>query len=99
MVLVSSPKKQFVLTAKLTARRQAVINQYEPEIDALYDAVEETTQAVKYFPSEWTEQNSVAFARNLVDSVLQRPVQDDDDIFQHGCDRSDLSSFDWGPSH
>jgi len=88
MILVSSPKKPFVFTAKLTARRQVVIAEYEPEIDALYDAVDETAQAVKYFPDEWTEQGSLDFARNLVDNVLKVSVNDGDDIFQHGCDRS-----------
>jgi len=88
MILVSSPKKPFVLTAKLTARRQAVIADYEPEIDALYDRVAETAQAVKHFPNEWTEQTSLEFARNLIGSVLKVAVKDDDDIFQHSCDRS-----------
>ena len=94
MILISSPKKPFVLTAKLTPRRQAVIAQYEPEIDALYEAVDETTQAVKHFPNEWTEVTSLEFARNLVGSVLKHPVKDDDDIFQHSCDRFDPSAFD-----
>jgi len=94
MILVSSPKKPFVLTAKLTARRQAVIAEYEPEIDALYDAVDETAQAVKYFPDEWTEESSLEFARNLINGVLKIPVKDGDDIFQHGCDRSGPLVFD-----
>ena len=97
MILVSSPQKPFVLTAKLTARRQAVIADYEPEIDALYDAVAETAQAVKYFPEEWTEQSSLEFARNLVGSVLKIPVKDDDDIFQCSCDRFGSSIFDTNP--
>ena len=87
MILVSSPKKPFVLTAKLTARRQAVIAEYEPEIDALYDRAAETAQAVKYFPNQWTKETSLEFARNLVGSVLKVRVKDDDDIFQHSCDR------------
>ena len=99
MILVSSPKKPFSLTAKLTVRRQAVIAEYEPEIDALYDAVDETAQAVKYFPKEWTEQSSLEFTRNLVGSVLKVPVKDDDDIFQHSCDRFGLSVFDSDPDH
>jgi hypothetical protein len=94
MILLSSPKKPFVLTAKLTARRQAVIADYDPEIDALYEAVDETAQAVKYFPEEWTEQTSLEFARSLVSSVLKVPVDDDDDIFQHSCDRFGPSPFD-----
>ena len=98
MILVSSPKKPFVLTAKLTARRQAVIVEYEPEIDALYDRVAETAQAVKYFPNEWTEETSLEFARNVVGSVLRVRVKDDDDIFQHSCDRfgSPVSDYDSG---
>ncbi|KAF9650627.1 acetyl-CoA synthetase-like protein [Thelephora ganbajun] len=86
MILVSSPRKPFALTAKLTARRQGVIADYEPEIDALYDAVDETTQAVKHFPDEWTERNSLEFARNLISNVMKVLVNDDDDIFQHSCD-------------
>ena len=97
MILVSSPKKPFVLTAKLTVRRQAVIADYEPEIDALYDRVAETAQAVKQFPNEWTEQTSLEFARNLIGSVLKVRVKDDDDIFQHSCDRSVPSVSDSDP--
>ena len=98
MVLVSSPKKPFALTAKLTARRQAIIAEYEPEIDALYDAVDETAQAVKYFPKEWTEQTSLQFARDLVRGVLRAPVEDDDDIFQHSCDRLSPPILDSNPA-
>ena len=94
MILVSSPRKPFVLTAKLTVRRQAVIAEYEPEIDALYEAVDETAQVVRCFPKEWTEQTSLEFARTLVGNVLKVPVGDDDDIFQHSCDRSDSSALD-----
>jgi hypothetical protein len=99
MILVSSPTRPFALTAKLTARRQAVIAEYESEIDALYDAVNETAQAVKYFPNEWTEQSSLEFARNLIGSVLKVPVKDDDDIFQYSCDRFRPSTSDPDPSH
>ena len=99
MILISSPKKPFVLTVKLTVRRQAVIAEYGPEIDTLYDAVDETAQAVKYFPNEWTEQTSLEFARNLIGNVLKVSVEDDDDIFQHSCDRFCPSAPDFDPSH
>lgn len=99
MVLVSSPRKPFVLTAKLTARRQGIIAEYEPEIDALYDAVEETAQVVKHFPKEWTEQTSLEFVRTLVGGILKVPVEDNDDIFQHSCDRSGPSVFSSDPDH
>ena len=98
MILVSSPKKPLVLTPKLTARRQVVIAEYELEIDALYDAVNKTAQAVKTFPDEWTEQSSLEFARNLIANVLKVTVKDDDDIFQHSCDRFRASAPDFDPS-
>jgi len=98
MILVSSPQKPIVLTVKFTARRQTVIAEYEPEIRALYDAVDETAQAVKSFPDEWTEQSSLEFARNLIGNVLKVPVKDDDDIFQHSCDRFRASAPDIDPS-
>ena len=99
MILVSSPRNPFALTAKFTVRRQAVIADYEQEIDALYDAVNETSQAVEHFPGEWTEKGSLEFSRNLVGNVLKDPVKDDDDIFQHRCDRSGPSALDSGPGH
>ena len=88
MILVSSPRKPFTLTAKLAVRRQAVIANYEQEIDALYDAVNETSQVVKHFPKEWTKESSLEFARNLIGNILKDPVEDDNDIFQRSCDRS-----------
>ena len=99
MILVSSPEKPFTHTAKLTARRQAIIALYQPEIDALYDAVDESILAITHIPNEWTEQTSLEFARNLIGSVLKHPVKDDDDVFQHGCDRSDPSAFDSDQTH
>jgi hypothetical protein len=97
MILVSSPKKSFTHTAKLTARRQAIIAEYEP--DALYDAVDETAQAAKNFPKEWTKESPSEFTRELIGSVLRVPVKDDDDdVFQHSCDRSGPSIFNSNPS-
>lgn len=39
MILVTSPKKPFMYTAKKTARRQAIVMEYDEEIDALCAAV------------------------------------------------------------
>lgn len=87
MIAVSKPSKPFTYTGKMTARRQAIIAEYEPEIEALYAAAEETTRAVVAFPPSWTPETGLEFARKLVGSVLKQEVSDDDDIFQHGCDR------------
>ncbi|KAF9471438.1 acetyl-CoA synthetase-like protein [Pholiota conissans] len=86
MVLVAKPDKPFQYTAKSTARRQAIINQYEDEIEAVYGAVEATTQSSILLPKEWDIISATNFVRSVISSVLIHEVKDDDDIFQHGCD-------------
>ncbi|KAJ7769931.1 hypothetical protein B0H16DRAFT_1516867 [Mycena metata] len=85
MILVSSPTKPFTYTAKNTARRQAIIADYEIEIDAVYATVEETTQAGTRLEA-WDSLSTLEFVREVVRSVMSSPVEDEDDIFQHGCD-------------
>ena len=87
MILVSSPGKPFTYTAKNTARRQAILKDYEPEVEALYQAVEETAQAELEPPQSWDLGGSRHFVRTVVNKVLSADVSDDDDIFRKGCDR------------
>lgn len=87
MILVSSPEKPFTYTAKNTARRQAIIADYEEEIDSLYSAVQKTTQPHISVPAEWTSDAVLEFIRVIVSEVLKRGVGDDEDIFESGCDR------------
>jgi hypothetical protein len=72
----------------MTARRQAVIVDYGQEIEAVYKAVEDSAQAFTKLPTAWTSESSLEFARSLIQNVLKEKVSDDDDIFQHSCDRS-----------
>ena len=87
MIIVASPTKPFAYTAKNTARRQAIIADYDPEIEDLYTAVAETTQADIPPPKDWSISESTRFVRDVVARVLKNPVQDTDDLFQKGCDR------------
>lgn len=87
MILVAKPDKPFQYTAKSTARRQVIIEQYEDEIEAVYNAVEATTQANIPLPKEWDIISTTNFVRAVVNGVLVHAVKDEDDIFQHGCDR------------
>jgi hypothetical protein len=87
MILVASPSKPFTYTAKATARRQAIIADYNHEIDALYKAVTETTKIDVILPEDWELFQTVQFVRDVVKKVLMKGVDDEDDIFQHGCDR------------
>ncbi|THV07008.1 acetyl-CoA synthetase-like protein [Dendrothele bispora CBS 962.96] len=86
MILVASPAKPFTYTAKNTARRQAILNDYDKEIERLYETVDESTQAGIPPPEEWDLNSTVDFVRVVLTKVLQRHLNDDDDIFEHGCD-------------
>ncbi len=82
MIIVASPSKPFTYTAKNTARRSAVIADYEEEIEAVYLA-----RAHIVPPPEWTEESTLTFIRSLILSIMDKALPDDVDIFEHGCDR------------
>ncbi|EIN05387.1 acetyl-CoA synthetase-like protein [Punctularia strigosozonata HHB-11173 SS5] len=86
MIMVASPFKPFQYTSKGTIRRQVTLQEYQEEIEALYASVEESTQADIPAPVEWTLDLTKDFVRKVVNSVLTMPVQDENDLFQHGCD-------------
>jgi hypothetical protein len=70
----------------MTARRQAIIAEYDNEIIKLYDTVEETTKAGVRRMEAWDPLSTLDFVRDVVCNVMPKGVGDDDDIFQHGCD-------------
>ncbi|KAK0461852.1 uncharacterized protein EV420DRAFT_1665230 [Desarmillaria tabescens] len=87
MILVAKPRKPFTYTAKNTARRQAILDDYSEEITAVYKTVEESTQANIPPPLEWDDISTKEFVRTVVFQVLSHSISEDDDLFQHGCDR------------
>lgn len=89
MIVVSSAEKPFMYTAKNTARRQAILQDYEPEIEELYRTVEESAQAELKPPQSWGLANTTCFVRLVVNKVLNVTLDDDDDMFRKGCDRYD----------
>lgn len=87
MIIIASPAKPFVYTAKMTARRQAILKDYEAEINALYDIIEQTSQVDIPLPVDWSPSQSFDYVRCVVHKVMAQKVADGVDIFQHGCDR------------
>ncbi|KAI0050775.1 acetyl-CoA synthetase-like protein [Auriscalpium vulgare] len=86
MIIVSIPSKPFEYTAKGTPRRPAVLRSYEPEIDALYTAVQTASQTDIGPPGTWNEAETRSFLRAVVGSVLKSDIGDEDDLFLAGCD-------------
>lgn len=82
------PAKPFIYTPKGAPKRSIIIQMYDEEIAALYATLEETTQAEIGTPEEWSLGSVLAFVRTAVNNVLKHDADDDEDIFQCGCDRS-----------
>jgi hypothetical protein len=87
MIVVAKPSKPFTYTAKNTARRQAIIVDYEEEIDALYNTLAVGAQVAA--PETWDLEGCVQFVRVMVG----KPIGDNADFFAHGIDRLGLSPF------
>ncbi|KAK0491291.1 hypothetical protein IW261DRAFT_1547429 [Armillaria novae-zelandiae] len=66
MILVAKPRKPFTYTAKNTARRQAILDDYSEEILAVYKTVEEGTQASIPPPLDWDDISTKEFVRTVV---------------------------------
>ena len=87
MITVSTPDKPFTYTAKNTPRRHAIIREYEPEIDALYAAVDESTQADIEPPHSWNFASAKEFVKAVIKRVLDHDIAETQDLFHSGCDR------------
>ncbi|PBK69900.1 hypothetical protein ARMSODRAFT_974971 [Armillaria solidipes] len=86
MIIVTKPGRPLTYTAKNTVRRQAALNDYSAEIETLYKTVEDSTRAGILPPLEWDGTSTQEFVRNVVLQTLPRPIPDNADLFQHGCD-------------
>ena len=95
MILVASASKPFSYTPKKTVRRGAVLNDYTEEIDAIYRAVNDSSNTNVPIPlgsssdGGWTLEESLKFVRDVVHSIMTstESMGDKDDIFGFGCDR------------
>ncbi|KAI0050801.1 acetyl-CoA synthetase-like protein [Auriscalpium vulgare] len=86
MILVSKPSKPLEYTLKGQPRRPMAIKSYEAEIDALYEAVRESSQSHLAPPLSWTAEGTRVFLRSVIGSVLDASIGDEDDLFLVGCD-------------
>ncbi|KAJ7193924.1 hypothetical protein GGX14DRAFT_378403 [Mycena pura] len=86
MIIVPKPEKPFTYTAKMTVRRQTVIADYEDEIAALYETVEQSASLNIPPLVQWDASSILDFVRDVVHNVMPTEIGDDEDIFQHGCD-------------
>ncbi|KAK0469076.1 acetyl-CoA synthetase-like protein [Desarmillaria tabescens] len=84
MIIFSDPSKPFSFNTKGLPRRAVVLKEYQAEIEALYDTVEDSVEIEP--PRSWSPIASLSFIRAVVSNTLAHPVMDNDDLFEHGCD-------------
>jgi hypothetical protein len=87
MIIFAKPSKPFSYTPKGTTRRHAIIKEYDAEIEELYTTMETASQPTVPPPAEWNPTSTRAFVRVVVRTVMAQEVRDDQDLFEHGCDR------------
>ncbi|KAF8585451.1 acetyl-CoA synthetase-like protein [Ramaria rubella] len=93
-IILASVTKPFSYTPKLTVRRGFTLKDYEPEIEAMYQAVQESSQTEIPAPPKtdekggWTLEESLHFVHEAVRDVIKGAagLKEDDDIFGYGCD-------------
>ncbi|KAF8993889.1 hypothetical protein BDQ17DRAFT_1431390 [Cyathus striatus] len=85
-IQVTKSSKPFQYTAKNTARRQAMISDYDEEIDALYETVKISSQPDIPHPTTWEIASITDFVRSVVQKVMMSKVKDSESIFDYGCD-------------
>lgn len=90
MIVVSSPSKPFLYTAKGTLKRHAILADYEQEINDAYDAVDNSSQTDVAIPAGQGVPEFKEFVRNVLDKIMKvdlKIVNDDKDLFELGLDR------------
>lgn len=66
MILITSPRKPLLFTAKGTVRRKLVLEEYAEETDTLYAAIDESSQEDIPAPTDWHFDNTEVFVRQVV---------------------------------
>ncbi|KAK0190677.1 hypothetical protein F5146DRAFT_564151 [Armillaria mellea] len=82
MIIVTKPGRPLAYTAKNTVS----LNDYGAEIETLYKTVDDNAQAGMLPPLEWDGTSTHESVRNVVSQTLLRPIPDNADLFQYGCD-------------
>lgn len=87
MVLIADPAKPFEYTSKGSIRREITLGRYQKEIDQLYDIVEAPDSFETAHPRSLEPSTVLDVIRTTVQRVLERKVEDDEDVFRLGADR------------
>ena len=95
MIIVTSSTKPLKYTGKGSISRQACIEDYSEEIDAVYRAVQESSELSTSVPEKWDVDSSRVFIRAIVEKTLKvaHTIADDDDLFDIGLDRYGLANL------
>ncbi|KAK0201265.1 hypothetical protein DFS33DRAFT_1277546 [Desarmillaria ectypa] len=88
MIIVSHPSKPFEFTLKGTPRRRAIVQTYNDDIEAAYQAAEKISQTGIALPEMWTLNGTTEWIRRVAHSIIQvdEAIADSEDLFSIGAD-------------
>jgi long-subunit acyl-CoA synthetase (AMP-forming) len=87
IILVASPTKPFQFTPKGTPRRHIILNDYNKEIEDGYIRMQESSLSSIPVPDKWDKKTCQVFAKDVIRKGMgSDSIQEEDDIFQNGCD-------------
>ncbi|KIK55529.1 hypothetical protein GYMLUDRAFT_837603 [Collybiopsis luxurians FD-317 M1] len=86
MILAASPSKPLPRAGKGTVLRKAAYEQYQEEINQIYDAVESTLVDTIEPPSDWESNAVQRWLKIQIEDLCHNSVGFSEDIFEHGFD-------------
>ncbi|KZV69420.1 acetyl-CoA synthetase-like protein [Peniophora sp. CONT] len=86
MLLIAKSEKPLELTAKGTVRRNTSLERYADEIEEIYRAAGESAISGLAPPETWSTESTDRFVQLAVDTVMDREIGRDEDLFAAGCD-------------
>ncbi|EJD42001.1 acetyl-CoA synthetase-like protein [Auricularia subglabra TFB-10046 SS5] len=87
MIIVAHPSKPFAINqTKNTVVRALITSAYEHQINQCYESYERATEQEFPVPDSWELRDVRPFVRDLVQSSIPDITNDNDDLFNYGCD-------------
>ena len=88
MIIITDHTRPFSLTSKGIPRRRICLEDYKEEVDGTYKHNEGYALGHIPLPLSANEPSVAAYVREVVLEAMKVPyIGDEDDLFQHGCDR------------
>ncbi|CAK5265953.1 unnamed protein product [Mycena citricolor] len=88
MIIVTGSERPMIRAAKGTIIKKPTVLMYQPDIDALYDAVEASSSAAADIspPTSWTTESLIPWLRMQATALSDKEIDVGTDLFDQGFD-------------